>query len=399
MPNDAPDPELEDLDRILDGLLAGNPARHQRYAGDGPDPRPLADVAELVRLATMVAPAPATRARHVHLLMAQARGWGMPARAARWARHRRHRLVAAGTLAGALLAVAPVTVALAAQAQPGQALYGTKLFIERVELATQRDPASRVSLQMQFAADRVSEIGSLLHSGHTRPLAGVEAALIAQQAEAQAGLSRLQAEGKAPPALVAQVWVFAQAHSDRLGTLALQTGCHEDAQDGPDCPGLISARDASEDLVHTLALGRGQGDGGQGDGGQGQVGQAGVQASGGSADGASGATSAGSTGSGPQSRGSGSAATRSGTSDRSGSSDAGRSAAGDTLSTPSGPQAGSSNLSGVSGSTDGSRTGGSATPVPTRTGDGGSDGEHSGSPSPSPSPTRSGDGGGTDGGR
>lgn len=382
--DDATDPELEDLDQILDGLLTGDPARHQRYAGDGPDHRPLVDMAEQVRLHTVVTPTPATRARHVQLLMAQARGQGVPARTVRWAHAGRHRLVAAATLAGALLVATPATMALASHAQPGQTLYGTKLLIERVELGVQRDPAARVSLQMQFAADRVSEIGTLLHSGRTAPLAGVEAALIAQQAEAQAGLARLQAEGKAPQALVARVWAFAQAHRDRLGTLALQSGCREDPQDNPYCPGLISARDASEDLVHTLALGRGQGD--QEAAGNG----AGSQASEGISDSEAGSAGTGS-GSGHDTGRSGSSGTtRSTTSERSGSSDASRSAS--TLPGAGAEPSGSVPQSGTSGTTEEPRTDGSATPLPTRTGDGG--GEHSGSPSPSPSPTRSGDGGG-----
>ena len=232
---------MDDADQELDALLGGD--------------------------ALAVPPSAATRARHLALL-ASATATPVPRFDRFGGFMRRHRpLVAAGSLAGLLLVATPATAALAGGAQPGQALYGTKLFFERVELALERSPTRRVALQLQFSEDRLAEISALLRSGHTGGLTSAEQRLLAQEASVEAELARLQSQGRADPSLVDRVSATARAHGEQLGALASAEGCHADSSDSPDCSGLLVARDASEQFADQVAGSGGPGRSGSGDNG------------------------------------------------------------------------------------------------------------------------------------
>lgn len=124
-----------------------------------------------VDLSTLGAPAadPAFRLRARNRMLAYAdrrhsrrRGWlpRLPRPAAR--------LALAGAFAAALLVGAVTTAAASNNSLPGDPLYGVKLDIERVQLATTLDSAARARLQLQFADVRLEEAQRLYALGRQR---------------------------------------------------------------------------------------------------------------------------------------------------------------------------------------------------------------------------------------
>ena len=242
------DPESaldEFLDEFLDALAAGDRAAAERILETRPELRPLAGAAHLVAGASAVSPGAATRARHVQAIMEEASRLAGPQVVAKPAGSRRLRrvLAAVGACAGLLVVGAPATAALAANAQPGQTLYGTKLFIERVELAAQRDPARRIALRLKFARERVDEISRLVAAGKSSKLPSVVADLASEQAQVDAALSKLEAGGKASPELVQQLQTLAQEHQAALAGLAAR--CDQAAVEPGACDSLRKAREKS----------------------------------------------------------------------------------------------------------------------------------------------------------
>ncbi|HWD09685.1 MAG TPA: DUF5667 domain-containing protein [Actinomycetota bacterium] len=232
---DAPD---EIIDRLLDALAAGNWAMVERMAASCRelDLAAAAAAAAAAQRALAVRSSPPVRAQHVRALTDEAarlsgtapspvgaaappasepapsaaskprRGWGWPRRVAV--------TLAAVVAIGA--AGLTATAALAANAQPGQALYGTKLALENVQADVQLNPAKRVSLRVRFAEERLDELATLLAHGKIDRGGQAAGNLAAQERKITAALVKLAAEGKAPPSLVRSLELDLVRHYAKL---------------------------------------------------------------------------------------------------------------------------------------------------------------------------------------
>lgn len=121
--------------------------------------------ARLVAMAAVRSPEPATESRVRSFLTAGARSSGA---VARW----RSRMTAG--LAGAAMAVTALAalVAVSADAQPGDALYGLKRGTEQTQLALAGD-ARRGTTLLDFASTRLAELETMLGEGASAlPVAG-----------------------------------------------------------------------------------------------------------------------------------------------------------------------------------------------------------------------------------
>ncbi len=245
-----PDPETA-LDELLDAMSGGDAAGAERILAAHPDLAPLAGAARAVADTAGVAPSPAVAARHVRALMDEATRLSTPQVVATPRRRRlRRSLASVGALVALLLVGAPITAALAANAQPGQALYGTKLFVERVQLAVQRDPARKLSLRLAFARERLQEIQRLVDEDKTSRVASVLANLASEQAQVETTLTKLAAEGRAPPALVQKLNALVAQHQDRLQSLGAR--CQAGTLAASQCAALNGAATKTEDVARIL---------------------------------------------------------------------------------------------------------------------------------------------------
>jgi hypothetical protein len=235
------------LDDVLDAVASGRPAAVP------PELAELAATARVVRRALLVSPPPEVRAEHVRMLMEEAARLAGPQRVAAPARRHRLRRVFAtlGALVGVALAGAPITAALASSAQPGQALYGTKLVVEKIELAIERQPAKKAALRLQFAQERIGEISRLIAAGKTAQVPSVAAHLAQEQSQAQAAVARLQAQGKASPVLTQQLATAVQQHLATLSDLADRSGC-QSPQQSAKCAALLQARTQSAQVLQKM---------------------------------------------------------------------------------------------------------------------------------------------------
>ncbi|HEU5002276.1 MAG TPA: DUF5667 domain-containing protein [Actinomycetota bacterium] len=247
-PEDALD---QALDQALDALLAGTPGT---TAMSG-----LAGLAGAVRAAVATEPSPQTRARHQRVLMDEAaRLAGPQAVAGRQGaavrpRRLRRRLVAVAAVLAALIVVgAPASAALAANAQPGQALYSIKLATENVELAFQRNPQKKVALRLKFAEERIAEMTTLVARGRTGQVPGVATRLASEQNQVDAAISGLQASGKAPAALLRSVIRMLADHARKLSALAQSSGCGLHPRTAA-CRQLLRARAGTVRLARRVA--------------------------------------------------------------------------------------------------------------------------------------------------
>ena len=256
----SPSPSPEDaLDQALDQAL--DEARDLGAAGGrAADPGVSREVSlgvfvgGAVRAAVATTPLPETRARHQRLLMEEARRLAGPQMVARVPRRRwRRRLVAvAGVLAALIVVGAPATAALAAGAQPGQALYGIKLATEDVRLAVQRNPQKKVELRLGFAEERLTEMAALVARGRAALVPGVAARLASEQGQVDAAISTLQASGQAPAALLGSVVRRLADHARKLAALARSSGCDLNPR-MPDCRQLLRARAITVRVARRLA--------------------------------------------------------------------------------------------------------------------------------------------------
>lgn len=224
------------LDDLLTALAGGDAAGAGRIVADHPDLAALAAVARAVGDVALVGPSPAVRARHVQAVMDEADRLAGPAGVAAPPRRRRHlrrSLAAVAAVLAVLVVAAPVTAAVASTAQPGQALYGTKLFVERVELAARRDLSSQEAFRLKLASERLREIDRLIAAGKAGRVAGVLQHLSDQEGQLAVALRRLARRGRLAPAAVQDVRAFVAQHEATLRSLG--TLCAQATLRGPPC--------------------------------------------------------------------------------------------------------------------------------------------------------------------
>jgi hypothetical protein len=159
-------------------------------------------------------------------------------------------LASLGAVVALLVVGAPATAALASNAQPGQALYGTKLFVERVELTVQRDPARKMELRLRFARERLSEIELLVAEGRTARVARVLQNLDGQQGQLETAVTRLQGNRRASSALLRELSVLATQHEDGLRSLAER--CPRSPLPGSQCAMVSTAAQRAAALARVL---------------------------------------------------------------------------------------------------------------------------------------------------
>lgn len=238
------------LDEALDAVMAGDRAAASRA--------PLAALAGALEAAVPIRPSPETRARHQRLLMQEAAALA-PGPAAPQVgtvprrRRVRRRLAAVAAILAALIVIgAPATAALAANAQPGQALYGIKLATENVELAVQRNPQKKVQLRLKFAEERITEMTALAAHGQAARIPGVAGRLTGEQGQVDAAIRSLQTGGKAPVPLLRTLVRTLAGHARKLKALAQSAGCT--ARPGtPACRQLVRARAIALRIARRLA--------------------------------------------------------------------------------------------------------------------------------------------------
>jgi hypothetical protein len=196
----------DDLDRLLDGLSAG-----EEPVAKG-DLAPLLHPARAAR-ATLSRSLPSEVA-HDHLAALRTDRASnvviVPA-----VRHRGLRMGAISLVTGiALVLGAGSAVAASASALPGDALYGVKRAAERVSLAMHRDPVGRIALQLQHASIRLSEVEALIAAGGdpSEAIQGLEDALDGAELDAL----RAIALGKDSDALLAHVQEMISKHISAL---------------------------------------------------------------------------------------------------------------------------------------------------------------------------------------
>ncbi|MGH2706400.1 MAG: DUF5667 domain-containing protein [Actinomycetota bacterium] len=157
------------------------------------------------------------------------------------------RPVAVLGLVGAL--AAPSTAAFASNAQPGDVLYGTKLAVEQVRLALERDPAGDVDLHLTFAENRLEEIAAALaEDGQGRDLGQTMRNLRQHQAAAEAGLEDLREAGEPTASLGDHLESVFSKHVEVLSGLAAQADCDPADPDAgkAQCHGLLNALENSQ---------------------------------------------------------------------------------------------------------------------------------------------------------
>lgn len=244
------------LDEALDALVASDPGRARDLVEGHPESAELAallSVAAGVRETLSAVPSPAVRARHVRTLMEEAGRLSDPQTVAAPARRpsplRRWLLRPVAVLGIVAILGGPATAAFASDALPGDPLYGTKLAVEKLRLAIERDPAGDVDLHLAFAERRLDELSRLIAEGASgkqigRALAGLKS----HREAARRGVDAMQGLGKDREALKAHLGAVLQKHVTVLGGLAEQAGCEQSDPDAgkPQCRGLLNAIDNSQ---------------------------------------------------------------------------------------------------------------------------------------------------------
>jgi hypothetical protein len=123
------------------------------------------------------APDPAFRLRARNQMLALAARRRQPETRARfqWLPRPAARLALAGAMAVALVAMGLTAVAASNDSLPGDPLYGVKLGVEQVQLATTFDSAAHARLQLQFAGVRLAEAQRLFALGRNSDAVNVVA--------------------------------------------------------------------------------------------------------------------------------------------------------------------------------------------------------------------------------
>jgi hypothetical protein len=210
---------------------------------------------EALKAALSVSVAPQVKATHVQMIMDRARELAGPQIVATPAHPQKSRLrrfalrtgIALG-LVGALVAPA---AAFASSAQPGDTLYGTKLAIEKVQLAMASGPVADAQLHIRFAAKRLSEIDNAGSHGRKKGLETALANLNEHLAGAEADLAEAKAEGKDTSAADHEFSTVRMHHVLVLSGVAARAGCGTldsegkltggDPSAAPQCKGLLNA--------------------------------------------------------------------------------------------------------------------------------------------------------------
>lgn len=250
-----PRDEAEALEEALNVMAGQEPRsardRLEKFPADNAL-RPLIEVFAAARSGMAASPSPEARARHLVTLMEAAAGtapqvvWGPE-------RKRRRRFILRPLIAlGAItaFALAP-TMAFASNAQPGDPLYRAKLAIESARLALETDPAGDVSLHLELASVRLSELSRLLAAGSTGEIGGVMANLEAHRNAAARGIDDLRAAGSPTSALEIELDTALTHHVDVLTALSEKAGCDPDDPEAgaPQCKGLLNAIENSSKVL------------------------------------------------------------------------------------------------------------------------------------------------------
>lgn len=199
--------DLEELDRALDRVVAGDAGAHP--------------VAAYVRVGLMREVAPETLERHLSSMTLEARRPAVVQVAVPGRRATRVRIATAGLATAVLVALgASSAIAAADAALPGQPLYGLKRAVERMGLAMHRGESSRAEVHLRLAARRLAEIQALLAAGQTAAsvYGDYEAALAAAESHTLAAESL----GLDLGALLDHVEDAISKHVDRLSDLLTQ---------------------------------------------------------------------------------------------------------------------------------------------------------------------------------
>lgn len=194
------------------------------------------------------------RAAHVRQLMDAARP-KVAGRGVSWTRRRFLRPVAA--LGLAIVLALPATAAMAEGADPGDTLYGTKLAVEKLQLALETDPSGDAELHLGFAQARLSEIGELNETGRKKGLSKALANLREHLTAAEGELDQIDS-AKTKAEIEGHLNAMHDKHADVLEGLALNAGCFvgdDTAQplENPEgrCKGLLNALENSTKFAET----------------------------------------------------------------------------------------------------------------------------------------------------
>lgn len=174
--------------------------------------------------------------------------WGRPGGrrrrgAAKAGSRRPHRLrlyLAAAVFAGS---VVPGwgAIAYAENAQPGQALWNVKLWVEDVRLALETEPVSRVALHLEFATRRVAELSAAFdRGGRPAPAARALADLERHVRAARSALRTSSGLGAGREALRLRLEAALRHHGEVLGQL-VESACGDGPRPAPKasaCRGL-----------------------------------------------------------------------------------------------------------------------------------------------------------------
>lgn len=254
-----------ELDEALSALLGGAPARDRAGAPRPAQPsnaelRRLLAAAEQVRDAFSGVPSPAARQRHLQMIAEEAaKPAGATVRVLSPTRRRisRFLLRPAAAIAASFLVVGPTTVAFAQNADPDDALYSTKLGIERFQLFVERDPVEKTRLHMRFALRRMEELAALAAEGKDdRPevAARVLANLSSHQEKAAQKVTALEARGEAPRFLEGNVRKVLVRNGVLLQTLSFEWECivSDASNRNPSCPALVETKKNTDETIHAL---------------------------------------------------------------------------------------------------------------------------------------------------
>lgn len=218
----------------------------------------LRDVARSV-LATI--PPPKVRALHLSQLMAAARALQGPRKA--WRPRRTSRLralllrpIVVVAVAGAMM-TSPV-VALASVAGPGDGLYGTKLALERVELALEWDPVEEVKLHLEFAERRITDLSELLAEGLPDEISRAMRSLDTHLGQAERGVSGLKEIGEPTVSFRQQLTQVLSKHLTVLGDLIDNAECGSGNPEAgkSQCKGLLNALRNSRKVLDDVRVTR-----------------------------------------------------------------------------------------------------------------------------------------------
>jgi hypothetical protein len=253
------------LDEALDLLVEGDSPRSASKRLDQ-----LISLASETRKELLAERLPAeVRAAHVRHLMDAARP-KVAVQGSTWTRRRILRPVAA--LGLAIVLALPATAAMAEGADPGDTLYGTKLAVEKIQLALEADPSGDAELHLGFAQARLSEIGGLNETGRKKGLSKALANLKEHLTAAEGELDEIES-AKTRAEIEAHLDAMHDKHADVLEGLALNADCFvgddtDQPLENPEgrCKGLLNALENSTKFAETGTPGQGGENPGQGGG-------------------------------------------------------------------------------------------------------------------------------------